>query len=278
MPAIYFHGNCNWYKEYNSTIWYSANSQLQNTGFHQSPPLTMHFHQPWTRDCVATQKVACLPCHCSRCWNAPPTASQRLYPLFGIQKHSPSISECQWLHFCSTWRNSVIHLCLIDTSTSDAICQTAPLLPSVTQQQNGTDYWWEGSTHAAIPPTSASDVVGQHNKIEGIAFGAALMKSSYLNSRVLLPFFKKIYFLPQSTVRGNERMTVWCFTTCRVKSQQPETQREGKQHSKFFLMSKLEITLQVCPQEACRKETSLSLILLSVKVITDYVAFGQLNS
>jgi len=73
-------------------------------------------------------------------------------------------------------------------------------------------------------------------------------------------------------------MTVWCFTTCRVKSQQPETQREGKQHSKFFLMSKLEITLQICPQEACRKETSLSLILLSVKVITDYVAFGQLNS
>ena len=44
-------------------------------------------------------------------------------------------------------------------------CQTAPLLPSVAQQQHVTEYWWEGSTSIAIPPTSASDVVGQHNKI-----------------------------------------------------------------------------------------------------------------
>ena len=32
-------------------------------------------------------------------------------------------------------------------------CQTAPLLPSVTQQQNGTEYLWEGSTSTAVPPT-----------------------------------------------------------------------------------------------------------------------------
>jgi len=36
-------------------------------------------------------------------------------------------------------------------------------------------YWWEGSTSAAIPPTAASDVVGQHNEIGGITFGAALI-------------------------------------------------------------------------------------------------------
>ena len=30
--------------------------------------------------------------------------------------------------------------------------QTAPLLPSVIQQQNGTKYWWEGLTLSAIPP------------------------------------------------------------------------------------------------------------------------------
>ena len=31
-------------------------------------------------------------------------------------------------------------------------------------------YWWEGSTFTAIPPTSASDVIDQHNKIVGITF------------------------------------------------------------------------------------------------------------
>jgi len=35
-------------------------------------------------------------------------------------------------------------------------------------------YWWEGSTSTAIPPTFTSDVVGQHNKIGGNIFRAAL--------------------------------------------------------------------------------------------------------
>ena len=54
-------------------------------------------------------------------------------------------------------------------------CQTAPLLSSVAQQQNLTEYWREGSTSTAISTTFASDVVGQHNKIGGINFGAALV-------------------------------------------------------------------------------------------------------
>jgi len=33
----------------------------------------------------------------------------------------------------------------------------------------------QGSTSAAIPPISASEVVGQHNAIGGITSGAALM-------------------------------------------------------------------------------------------------------
>jgi len=37
-------------------------------------------------------------------------------------------------------------------------------------------YWWEGSTFTAIPPTSASDVIDQHNKIVGITFRAALLQ------------------------------------------------------------------------------------------------------
>jgi hypothetical protein len=57
-------------------------------------------------------------------------------------------------------------------------CQTAPLLSSVARQQNLTEYWWEGSTSTAITTTFASDVMGQHNKIGGITFGAAYVYSS----------------------------------------------------------------------------------------------------
>ena len=51
---------------------------------------------------------------------------------------------------------------------------TASLLPSVTQQQSVMEHWPEGSTFTTIPPTSASDTVGQHNKI-GCTFGADLV-------------------------------------------------------------------------------------------------------
>ena len=53
-------------------------------------------------------------------------------------------------------------------------CQTAPLQPSVTWQQNLMGYCWDGSTSAAVTPTSTSDVMGQHNEIGGITFRAAL--------------------------------------------------------------------------------------------------------
>jgi len=43
-----------------------------------------------------------------------------------------------------------------------------------TGQQNVMAYWREGSTFIAMSP-SASDIVGQCNKIEGISFGAALV-------------------------------------------------------------------------------------------------------
>jgi len=35
-------------------------------------------------------------------------------------------------------------------------------------------YWWEGSASTAISP-SASDAMGQHNKVGGITFGATLL-------------------------------------------------------------------------------------------------------
>ena len=51
-------------------------------------------------------------------------------------------------------------------------CQTAPLLPSVARQQNVKENWQEGSI--SIPPTSASDTVGQHTKTGGITFRAEI--------------------------------------------------------------------------------------------------------
>ena len=59
------------------------------------------------------------------------------------------------------------------------LCHTAPLLPSVTQQRNVTEYCQEGSASTAIPPTLTSDVMGQHNKIGGITFRAALIQIYY---------------------------------------------------------------------------------------------------
>jgi len=58
-------------------------------------------------------------------------------------------------------------------------CQTAPLLPSVTQQQHVMEYWWEGSASTAVPPPSASVVVGQHNNIGGFTIRTALVKPSW---------------------------------------------------------------------------------------------------
>ena len=62
------------------------------------------------------------------------------------------------------------------------LCQTNPLLPSVTRQENVTEYWWKGSTSAAVPPTSTSDIVGQHHKIGGIAFGTALIEINKMHA------------------------------------------------------------------------------------------------
>jgi len=79
----------------------------------------------------------------------------------------------------ASWRNSVTHLWFICTSISDTLCQNAPLLPSVTQQQHVMKSWWEASASTAVPPTSASDVVGQPHNIERALL---LEQPSYIHS------------------------------------------------------------------------------------------------
>ena len=58
-------------------------------------------------------------------------------------------------------------------------CQTAPLLPSVAWQKNAMEYLWECSASTAIP-SSASVIVGHHNKIGDIIFVATLVYSLYI--------------------------------------------------------------------------------------------------
>ena len=133
----------------------------------------MHFHQQWTRaepahhTYVSTSggdPLLLLPG--LKCTSTTSLCSQ---PLFGLHKCSASINEGQWLPFFSTQRNSGQHIFASYTLPYQMpLSQSAPLVPSVTRQQNMTEYWWEGSIPTAIPPTAISDNVGQCTKTEAL--------------------------------------------------------------------------------------------------------------
>jgi len=91
---------------------------------------------------MAIQNVTCLLRCCCHCCSIPPTASLCLHPLFGFNELA-STEECHWMPFFSSWGTSVSHLCYKCSSMSDPFCQTAPLLPSVTWQQNVMGYYWK---------------------------------------------------------------------------------------------------------------------------------------
>ena len=77
------------------------------------------------------------------------------------QKLSASVYECQWMQLFPHG-GIQFHTFIPHTLPRQApLCQTAPLLPSVTWQQNVKEYWWEDSASAAIPPPFASDGISQ---------------------------------------------------------------------------------------------------------------------
>jgi len=146
-------------------------SQLQNTLFHAfSRTLNKCLHTTLIKICMDIGNVAWfhITIITAETYCPPPTV---LHPLCGLHKHSSSISECLWVQYFPH-RGIQKH-----TFTSYPIlcqtpfCQAAPLLPSEIWQQHIMEYWWEGSVSTAIPPPSAFDAVGQHNKIGGTAFG-----------------------------------------------------------------------------------------------------------
>ena len=103
-----------------------------------------------------------------------------LHPLFDLHKRS-TFTEGQWVLFFPH-RGIKFHLfASYALPCQTPFCPAAPVLPSVTQQQHVMGYWWEGSTSTAIPPTSTSDTVGQHDKIGGIHFKTALIEKQDLD-------------------------------------------------------------------------------------------------
>jgi hypothetical protein len=80
------------------------------------------------------QNVACFSHHRRHCWNTPPTVSLCPHPLFGLCKCSASIDDCQWVQFFHMEEFSDISV-LYTLPCQMQICQTAPLLLSVSRQQ-----------------------------------------------------------------------------------------------------------------------------------------------
>ena len=64
-------------------------------------------------------------CTANHCWNIPPAASLCSHPLFGLQKHSESTKECQWVSFVP---QGGIQRCIFPSHTLPCqapFCQTA---------------------------------------------------------------------------------------------------------------------------------------------------------
>ena len=145
-------GSCAWL----SGTWVVFQGAVTTAETHHPPPYCAHIH------CLIPINVQQALMNVSGC---------HFFPQGGIQ----------WHIFAS---------CAFPCQAS--FCQTAPLLPSVTQEQNITEYWREGSVAPTISPRSAPDVVGQHNKTEGITFRAALIHmlwSARFYVRVYTTFF-----------------------------------------------------------------------------------------
>ena len=100
------------------------------------------------------------------------TTAEMHHPL--PYKHSADISECRCDFLMEEFSDSP--LARTHFHTRHQFVRLDPLLPSVTQQQNIREYWWEVSPSTAIPPASTSDTVDQYNKTGGITFRAALVK------------------------------------------------------------------------------------------------------
>ena len=160
MLLIYFHGNYNSYKK---TQRYLVEQILnyRTLFFNRVTIISYTFFASDEQEPVAMLvKMTCISCWRCHCWNTPPTASLHSHPLSGLHKHSVRIDECLWVTFFLRGGIQFHTFASLALPCQTSTCQTAPLLPSVTWQQNVTEYWWEGSASTAISPPTGSDVAG----------------------------------------------------------------------------------------------------------------------
>ena len=129
-------------------------------------------------DCPQCDCLSHLHCDCS---NIPLTPSLCSHPLFHLHECSVSIAECQWVPFFLHGGIQSRTFASYALPCQMPFCQTAPLLPPITWQQHVIRYRLKDSTSTAIPPPSAPDIVGQHNKIGHISFRAALRYKNQQN-------------------------------------------------------------------------------------------------
>ena len=260
MPPIYFHGNYNRYKE-QITLFGRENSQLQNTIFStQSLPLAdshrwagrdaLHF-MAWQL-CLAIQNMVCLSHCCCHCWYAPPTTSLCSYQVFGFHKCSASIDECQLVQLFLHGEIQFHPFASFTVPCQTPFCQTASLLPSVAQQQSVMEYWWECLDASVLPTSSASDIVGQHNRKGGITFGATLAHSLQLNQAV----WARLYFRHVSKANWRPCSLSVCLNICPFllpkvgnKAWQPQEELEAL-HLMWQRITALELS-HLCRLETC---------------------------
>ena len=96
-----------------------------------SPAMNERLHAALVQICMVIQTVVYLSGHCH---NAPLNTTLCSHPLFGLQKHLVSVNGC---HFFFSYEGIQIHTFASYTFLCQTpLCQTAPLLPPVTQQQN----------------------------------------------------------------------------------------------------------------------------------------------
>ena len=127
------------------------------------PAMNKSLHATLVNICMAVQNATCLSYHCPTVEMNPPPPPPPPPPSahiqFDLQKHSASAKDsgCYFfLHECIQFHPFASYV----LPCQMPMCQTSPLLTSVTRQQDAMKYWWEGSISAILPP-SASDIVGQ---------------------------------------------------------------------------------------------------------------------
>ena len=123
-----------------------ANSQLENTIFQHSHHYLLCIFTSDEQE-PKSHLSKCEPVevtHCHHIWNAPPITSLCSHLLFGLHTHSQAPKTISGRHFfhMEEWNGTLLLPAHFHVRHH---CQTAPLLPSVTQQQEVTGYWWEGS-------------------------------------------------------------------------------------------------------------------------------------